>query len=218
MAEAYKLQIGQNIARRRKELGLTQKDLADATHYKEAQTVSRWERGQNLPSDLDPIAKALKWTLAEMAAGVEPPNLRVARQLGIATAPLETPEPFAKTDTQAERLEAIEDRLGRIERQLAIITGVSMEAVGADVPPGPDIVIAAPGSGKTATASLIQVVKAVQRDVDELLSHRREAEEQLRGFDVESARDLLNLVQEVQARQGREVGKRELQSRAATGR
>jgi transcriptional regulator with XRE-family HTH domain len=78
MAERYKVELGRAIAKRRRDLGLTQKELADATHYKEGQTVSRWERGENLPGDLDVIARALGWTLEELTAGIEAPNRRVA--------------------------------------------------------------------------------------------------------------------------------------------
>lgn len=59
---------------------------------------------------------------------------------------------------------------------------------------------------------------SIRADLDELLGYRREAQEQLRNFDVEDAREFLNFLQEVRGRQGRDVSRRELQSRAATGR
>lgn len=59
---------------------------------------------------------------------------------------------------------------------------------------------------------------AIRASLDELLRYRQDAQEQLGTFDVEDARDFLNLLQEVRTRQGREVGRHELRSRAATGR
>ena len=41
-----------------------------ALHYKDGQTVSRWETGAHMPANLDAVAAALKWTLAEMVAGI----------------------------------------------------------------------------------------------------------------------------------------------------
>lgn len=87
MADHYKVELGRAIKRRREELGLTQKDLAELTHYKEAQTVSRWERGENSPGDLEVVARALQWSLADLVAGIDPPNRRTARRFGIAVEP-----------------------------------------------------------------------------------------------------------------------------------
>ena len=42
------VQIGKYIQRKRKEAGMTQKDLADRLHLS-AQAVSRWETGESLP-------------------------------------------------------------------------------------------------------------------------------------------------------------------------
>lgn len=105
MAVRYKAELGQAIARRRKELGLTQKDLAELTHYKEAQTVSRWERGENLPGDLEVVATALQWTLPELMAGIVPPDRRTARKLGIDRSMADGGTP------QLERIEAQYDRI-----------------------------------------------------------------------------------------------------------
>jgi transcriptional regulator with XRE-family HTH domain len=112
MSTRYKVELGQAIKRRREELGLTQKELADLTHYKEGQTVSRWERGQNLPGDLEIVATALQWTLPEMMAGIEPPDRRTARRAGIEP----TPELFAAT-SQLDRIEGLLTEL--IERLVA---------------------------------------------------------------------------------------------------
>src|SRR5258708_4661954 len=91
MADHYKVELGQVIKRR-------QKDLAERTHYKEAQTVSRWERGENSPGDLEVVAMALEWSLAELVAGIEPPNRRTARQFGI---------PDEVRETQLDRIERL---------------------------------------------------------------------------------------------------------------
>lgn len=51
---------GQVIARRRQELGLTQKELAQGLNISD-RTVSRWERGVGFPdiSLLEPLSDAL---------------------------------------------------------------------------------------------------------------------------------------------------------------
>lgn len=119
MSSRYKVELGAAIKRRRVELGLTQKDLADLTHYKEGQTVSRWERGQNLPGDLEIVASALQWTLPEMMAGIAPPDRRTARRLGIE----EVPEPFAaKSHLIEEKLDRIEEKLDRVIEQTGALT------------------------------------------------------------------------------------------------
>lgn len=187
--------------------GLTNGKIANEVGVTERQ-VQRWMARRNT-SDIDPenlkkLARFLGTTPDYIEYGG-----RNRRQTNGPTPALLEP------GTDSARLSAIEDRLERIERQLELLVGVSTEAVGVDLPPT-DVVYGTTGSGKTA--GLVQVIGSVRRDLDELLTYRREAQEQLRGFDVEEARDLLNLVQEVQARQGREVGRREIQSRAATGR
>jgi transcriptional regulator with XRE-family HTH domain len=123
MSSRYKLELGQAIKRRRSELGLTQKDLADLTHFKEGQTVSRWERGENLPSDLEIVANALQWTLAEMMADIAPPDRRTARRLGIVDNV--TPDPFSSNGTVETRLDAIEQKLEDIRvSQLALLAAI----------------------------------------------------------------------------------------------
>lgn len=72
VAALYKEQIGAAIKRRRKELDLTQKQLADLAHVEEGQTVSRWERGVNSPTDLEAVAGALQTTVHELLAGLDP--------------------------------------------------------------------------------------------------------------------------------------------------
>jgi transcriptional regulator with XRE-family HTH domain len=59
--------LGQNVTRRRKELGLTQAEFA-AKIGADIVTVSRFERGANLPSllRLESIAKTLGIPLAEL--------------------------------------------------------------------------------------------------------------------------------------------------------
>jgi transcriptional regulator with XRE-family HTH domain len=111
MAVRYKAELGQAIKRRREELGLTQSDLADRTHYKEAQSVSRWERGENLPRDLSVIAEALEWTLGELVAGIEPPDSRAARRLGIEPTGV---TPDLMEDATGRRLQRIEQKLDRL--------------------------------------------------------------------------------------------------------
>lgn len=114
VAEHYKLEVGQAIRKRRLELGLTQKELADLTHYKEPQSVSRWERGENLPGDLTIIATALKLTLAELVANIEPPDRRTARKFGRAT----KPEP-SQLDRIEEMVSAIDERLRVMQARAA---------------------------------------------------------------------------------------------------
>ena len=63
--------IADRISRRRKELGLTQKELAEKLHVSD-KTVSRWETGKQIPDALtmQEIAKALDLSVAELY-GVE---------------------------------------------------------------------------------------------------------------------------------------------------
>lgn len=82
--------LGQRIHRRRKELGLTQKQLADACGIKQA-SVSAWERGNSSsvrPENLYLAAKRLRTTMEWLTTGREGP-------LAVAEAPAEyrvTPE------------------------------------------------------------------------------------------------------------------------------
>ena len=99
MVLRYREQLGAAMRRRRIELNLKQKDVAAAAHVKEPQTVSRWERGMNTPSDLEAVAAALQWTVGEMMAGIQPPT-GVARKLDI------TPNDEAPLREQLARMEA----------------------------------------------------------------------------------------------------------------
>ena len=61
---------GALIARRRQELGLTQKELADRLNVSD-RTVSKWERGAGFPdvSLLEPLADALGLSVLELIRG-----------------------------------------------------------------------------------------------------------------------------------------------------
>ena len=61
---------GRLIAETRKELNLTQKDLAQALHVS-AQAVSKWERGLSFPDVLllEPLAQQLALTVSELLSG-----------------------------------------------------------------------------------------------------------------------------------------------------
>lgn len=58
------------IVKRRKELGMTQKELGAMLHVT-FQTISKWENGKSLPdmSMLEPLAKALEISLIELLGG-----------------------------------------------------------------------------------------------------------------------------------------------------
>ena len=59
--------IAENIARRRKELGLTQKELAEKLNVSD-KTLSRWETDKQVPDALmiPEIAKALDMSIGEI--------------------------------------------------------------------------------------------------------------------------------------------------------
>ena len=61
------IRFGMNIARLRKENGLTQKELANKLHVTD-KAISRWERGAGFPdiSSLCPLAEALGVTVAKL--------------------------------------------------------------------------------------------------------------------------------------------------------
>lgn len=60
-------QLGSFIAERRKELNMTQADLAEKLHVTD-KAVSRWERGLGLPdiNTIEPLAYALEVSIAEI--------------------------------------------------------------------------------------------------------------------------------------------------------
>jgi transcriptional regulator with XRE-family HTH domain len=79
--ELYKKQLGDVIRARREELGLTQTKLAELVPVKESTTVSRWERGERVPNDLDAVARALQTTAAKILAQLDPINQKERRRL-----------------------------------------------------------------------------------------------------------------------------------------
>jgi transcriptional regulator with XRE-family HTH domain len=101
VAALYKQQLGEVIKDRREALGLTQKDLADRANVEEPQTVSRWERGLNSPTDLDSVAKALETTVDELLRHLKPINQKERRRL----------LPGSGEATQLDRIEAKLDLL-----------------------------------------------------------------------------------------------------------
>jgi len=64
------VKIGKYISQKRKELGLTQKDLAEKIDVTD-KSISKWERGNGLPdvTRLAPLCEALKITMNELVAG-----------------------------------------------------------------------------------------------------------------------------------------------------
>lgn len=81
VATLYKQQLGAVIRRRREALGLTQRQLADRVSISEAQTVSRWERGERAPTDLDAVARGLETSTEELLAELEPLGQRQRRTM-----------------------------------------------------------------------------------------------------------------------------------------
>lgn len=65
-------QTGQLIARRRKELGLSQADLAERLHVTD-KAISKWETGRGMPAidTLEPLAAALDLSVSEILSGRE---------------------------------------------------------------------------------------------------------------------------------------------------
>ena len=121
MAEHYKVELGHAIRKRREELGLTQKQLAERTHHQEAQTVSRWERGENAPTDVEVVAAALEWTVAELVAGIQAPSARTARKLGQHSQP-----PATQLDRIEQMLTEIRAHLlGAPAEQAPAVAGVA---------------------------------------------------------------------------------------------
>ena len=71
-------EIGLFILKKRKELGLTQKDLADKINVS-PKTISKWERGRGLPDVgyLLPLAENLNITVNELLQGTEKDDVTV---------------------------------------------------------------------------------------------------------------------------------------------
>lgn len=104
VAALYKQQLGEVIRGRREALGLTQKELADRANVEEPQTVSRWERGLNAPTDLESVARALETTADEMLRQLRPLNQKERQRL--------VPE----GGSQLDRIEALlQEILSRLE-------------------------------------------------------------------------------------------------------
>lgn len=63
---------GELIARKRKELGLSQEELAERVHVTD-KAISRWETGRGMPGvdSLEPLAVALGLTVSELLSGRE---------------------------------------------------------------------------------------------------------------------------------------------------
>ncbi len=63
---------GELIARKRKELGLSQAELAEQIHVTD-KAISRWETGRGMPAveSLEPLAEALGLTVSELLSGRE---------------------------------------------------------------------------------------------------------------------------------------------------
>lgn len=63
---------GELIARKRKELGLSQAELAEQIHVTD-KAISRWETGRGAPAveNLEPLAQALGLTVSELLSGRE---------------------------------------------------------------------------------------------------------------------------------------------------
>lgn len=67
--------IAENIARRRKKLGMTQKELAEKLDISD-KTLSRWETDKQVPDALmiPEIAKALELSISELYGVAESEN------------------------------------------------------------------------------------------------------------------------------------------------
>lgn len=62
--------IGRRMAERRKELGLTQRGVAERMPGStQASDVSRWERGKHRPEPMEQIAEALETDVPDLVAG-----------------------------------------------------------------------------------------------------------------------------------------------------
>lgn len=133
VAALYKEQLGDQIKRRREELDLTQAELATLAHVKESTTVSRWERGERSPNDLEAVARALQTTASEML-----------RELG-AVPQANRRKMLPGGATQLDRLEGKVDEL--------LLKLAALELAAAAQPPEPTTAgtpADAVGSGQTA--------------------------------------------------------------------
>lgn len=81
--------LGERVSSRRKQLGWTQEQLAERMRV-DAETISRFERGVNLPSllTLDRLAAVLKVDIGELTLRKEPNKLDPAGKLAMLLADL----------------------------------------------------------------------------------------------------------------------------------
>lgn len=107
MAALYKEDLGKEIKRRRKALGLTQADLAEKIPVKESQTVSRWERGERGPNDLEAVARALETTASEMLSQLAPIHQKDRKRL--------EPGGGTQLDRMERKLDRIVDLIAELE-------------------------------------------------------------------------------------------------------
>lgn len=95
-----KERFGTFIAQRRRELGLTQRDLAQALHLTD-KAVSKWERGLSYPDVtlLEPLAAKLELTVGELMAC----RLEAAAPEAEKEEPMETLMTISKDTVRRER-------------------------------------------------------------------------------------------------------------------
>lgn len=118
MASERAKAIGERIRERRQVLGLTQEELARKTESTTitGNVISRWERGENRPSDT---------SLELLAAGLE---LEVGYLRFGNDRPLSLPTP--RDDSQfLDRLDRIENHLGTIAEALRSATAPGLETL-----------------------------------------------------------------------------------------
>jgi transcriptional regulator with XRE-family HTH domain len=130
VATSFKHLLGAVIRARRKELGLTQRDLADRVNVSESQTVSRWERGERAPTDLEAVAKGLEWSTEELLRAIQPLKQHERRMLD-PRAGTQLDRIEAKLDAilgqQRERDEAVDNAITELRAGLATLAADSLQ-------------------------------------------------------------------------------------------
>lgn len=120
-----KERFGTFIAQRRRELGLTQRDLAQALHLTD-KAVSKWERGLSYPDVtlLEPLAEKLELTVGELMAC----RLEAAAPEAEKEEPMETLMTISKDTVRRERRRSWQRLAGVLVLVLvtAIVIGYSM--------------------------------------------------------------------------------------------
>ena len=120
-----KERFGTFIAQRRRELGLTQRDLAQALHLTD-KAVSKWERGLSYPDVtlLEPLAAKLELTVGELMAC----SLEAAAPEAEKEEPMETLMTISKDTVRRERRRSWQRLIGVLVLVLvtAIVIGYSM--------------------------------------------------------------------------------------------